>query len=838
MKKGLHKLYLLVLMISICISNKVQSQSNQYLDFDGVNDYVNVPAATSLIAGSSAISMTGWFFNTTMGYGQGMMGIRGTNGAFYLIELGSGTIECRFVNAANTLYQVVAPASTIVPNVWQHYAWVYDGSNVKLYLNGGLVGSAAAAGSFSTTVSFPFVIGLSPATGYNFYYKGGIDEVTLWNKALTQTEIQNMLTNEPVGNEANLQLYYKFNQGAPGGNNVSITKLTNQVSANSPTYDGDITNLAMTGSNSNFEGTLNSHFQAISFPQIGPKLTTTPPFALNALATSGLPISYIILSGPATLSNDSIITVTGAGTVSVKAYQNGNLQFDTAVSVINNFDVLDPALNVPIIEARHPLAGNVYVGDTLSKIQLAAFASINYPTLFSIQELHFRINGTNIPSHDFGNGHYTAWWLPPTFGSYTVEIFGTNNFGATTSVSVNINIASIPNDTTVLAFSGVINNSSVINEVIVDGQLPSYIGAYDTIMATLTVSCPPGGCGAWDYIRSIKARSHEGNWFEIMRYITPYGTACSHKINLADYASILNGKVTFKIVGLDNGYYYALSFAYKAGPPPHKYSQVTEAWNGNYDFGNYSNQQPVGIYNYTFPFGVASSKIKLVSTGHAGPSNTSNAAEFYDATHHIYVNGVNTFTQHNWVTCNPNPDNCSPQSGTWQYNRAGWCPGSIAKPFDYDISPFISTSNIALKYTFYESYIDQCNTNYPSCVSGTTCTNCGADVQPFLYVNCNLVNFFDNTPPNPPMQNIKEIRTDFGIAVFPNPSNGMFTLASNNKPDEICKVNIYDLMGKLIDQFEWNGENVIINLTNSAKGVYIMKVGNKNGLEVKKIIVR
>ncbi len=200
MKKGLHKLYLLVLMISICISNKVQSQSNQYLDFDGVNDYVNVPAATSLIAGSSAISMTGWFFNTTMGYGQGMMGIRGTNGAFYLIELGSGTIECRFVNAANTLYQVVAPASTIVPNVWQHYAWVYDGSNVKLYLNGGLVGSAAAAGSFSTTVSFPFVIGLSPATGYNFYYKGGIDEVTLWNKALTQTEIQNMLTNEPVGN--------------------------------------------------------------------------------------------------------------------------------------------------------------------------------------------------------------------------------------------------------------------------------------------------------------------------------------------------------------------------------------------------------------------------------------------------------------------------------------------------------------------------------------------------------------------------------------------------------------------------------------------------------------
>ena len=78
----------------------------------------------------------------------------------------------------------------------------------------------------------------------------------------------------------------------------------------------------------------------------------------------------------------------------------------------------------------------------------------------------------------------------------------------------------------------------------------------------------------------------------------------------------------------------------------------------SYDFGNYANQQPVNVYNFIYPAGVAASKIKLVSTGHGGPSNTSNAAEFYDATHHIYVNNVNTFTQHNWTTCNPNPDNC------------------------------------------------------------------------------------------------------------------------------------------------------------------------------------
>ncbi|MFZ4399545.1 MAG: LamG-like jellyroll fold domain-containing protein [Bacteroidales bacterium] len=839
MKNVYLKFSFICILLSFVFNNNLRSQSNQYLDFapDAVtptlSDYVNVANASSLVAGSTSMSMTGWFFANSLAYGHGMFGFRGTGCTFYMIELGSGSIECR-IYLGTTLYTYTAPASTIIPNIWQHYAWVYDGSAAKLYLNGNLVGSVAASGSFSTSTTTPFIIGLSPVTGYNFYYSGHIDEVTLWNKALTQAEIQNIKQNELTGSETGLKLYYKFNQGVPAGNNVSITKLTSEV--NSPTYDGDLMNFAMTGATSNFNGTLNTSFQAIAFPPIGPKLTTAPPFKLTATATSGLPVGYVLLSGPATLSNDTV-TLTGAGTVKIKAYQNGNAQYDSAVSVINTFDVVNPSLNLPIIDPRHPLAGNVNM-PVLSKIQLAAIASINYAPLFSVQELHFKINGTTIPAHNFGNGHYTAWWQPPTYGSYNVEIYSTNNFGAVGSITVPINVVNSPNDTTIQAFSGIINNSSVINEVEVEGQLPSFIGAYDTIIATLTVSCPTGGCGAWDYVRSIKARSHEGNWFEIIRYITPYGTACSHKINLGDYMSILNGKVSFKVVGLDNGYLYALSFTYKSGAPPHIYSQVSQVWNSTYDFGNYANQQPVSVYNHTFPANVKSSKIKLISTGHAGPSNTNNAAEFYDATHHIYINNVNTFVQHNWTTCNPNPDNCMPQSGTWQYNRAGWCPGTIAQPFNYDLSSFIPSNNIAIKYVFYEQYIDQCNPNYPGCVSGTTCTNCSADAQPSLIVNCNLVNCFDVPPPDPQILNVQELKKDFGIAVFPNPSNGIFTLASNNKPDHVCTVAIYNIMGNIIKQFEWIGENLDVNLNGFAKGVYFMKVSNKDGFEVKKLMLR
>jgi len=836
MKNFVLKISTFLLILSLFAINNTKAQSNQYLNFDGVDDWVSVANASALIANSTAFSMTGWFNNSALAYGQGYIGFRTSTQSFNLAELGTGILNCYFGNSAGASWQLHSPSNTVIPNMWQHFAMVYDGSTVKLYCDSILVADTTVTGTFTAT-TIPFAIGRSTVPGSNFYFKGDIDEVTLWNKVLTQTDIHNIMQHELGGTEANLLLYYKFNQGVPGGNNTSITTLHNEVAANSPLYDGVLNTFALTGATSNFEGSLDTSFQTISFPTIQTKLTTSSPFKLTATATSGLPVSYTLISGPATIINDTVHLAGTAGTVVIKAYQNGSSAYDTAAPITNSFDVVDPNLNVPIIDARHPLAGNVYM-PTLSKIQLAAIATINYTDLFSVQELHFKIDGSDsITSSNFNNGHYTAWWLPTSYGNHVIVISAKNNFGAIATTTVNINIVANATDTTVQAFSGVINYSSVANEVDIDGELPSYIGAYDTIIATLTVTCPTSGCGAWDYIRSVDARTHEGNWFEIIRYITPYGVPCSHQINLADYMSILCGKVSFRVVGLDNGYLYSLSFTFKAGAPPHKYSQVSQLWRSNYDFGNYANQQPVSVFNYTFPTGTIASKIKLISTGHGGPNNTGNAAEFYEATHHIHVNNVDSFAQHNWTICNPNPDNCSSQLGTWQYNRAGWCPGTIAKPFDYDLSTYIPSNNVAIKYVFMPSYIDQCNPNYPPCVTNSTCTDCSADVQPYLDVDCNLINFFDSPPANPVVPAVNELKS-FKLAVYPNPSTGIFNLTANNRPDNVCDVKIYNMMGNVVKEFQWNGENTSFNLSNNASGVYIMKVSNKDNVEVKKLMLR
>ena len=183
-------------------------------------------------------------------------------------------------------------------------------------------------------------------------------------------------------------------------------------------------------------------------------------------------------------------------------------------------------------------------------------------------------------------------------------------------------------------------------KLVLDAELPSYMGAFDEVIATMSVTCPPGGCGEWDRVASIDAKGHDGQWFEIIRYITPYSTACSHVIDLTDYMSILQGKVSFRINSptLDNGYEYNMTINFNAGTPTYPYSSIHTIWWETYDFGNYDNMQPVDDYYFSFPDDAVSAKLKLVSTGHGwGDLNTGNAAEFYEATHTIWVNGAQTF---------------------------------------------------------------------------------------------------------------------------------------------------------------------------------------------------
>ena len=78
--------------------------------------------------------------------------------------------------------------------------------------------------------------------------------------------------------------------------------------------------------------------QSITFAPIADRPVTSPAFALSATASSGLPVSYQLVSGPATLAGNTL-TLTGVGTVTVRAKQDGNLTFLPAPDVDQSFNV-------------------------------------------------------------------------------------------------------------------------------------------------------------------------------------------------------------------------------------------------------------------------------------------------------------------------------------------------------------------------------------------------------------------------------------------------------------------------------------------------------------------
>jgi hypothetical protein len=307
---------------------------------------------------------------------------------------------------------------------------------------------------------------------------------------------------------------------------------------------------------------------------------------------------------------------------------------------------------------------------------------------------------------------------------------------------------------------------------------------------------------------------------------------------------ILQGKTKFRLscVTFDNGYLWDLSFYYHTGTPEHKYSFVSKVWQQDYPFGDLANLQPVENYNFSFPEQVDASTLKLISTGHGwGDNNTGNAAEFHEDTHHIWVNGDQTFEQHNWQTCNPNPDGCQPQNGTWFHNRAGWCPGAIAPWFDYNLNPFLASQSLELAYVFDEDYVDYCHPNNPDCVSGTTCPDCNDGYNPYLAVACNLVLFSDQPIYTGLYTDIQEqfAKNESTINISPNPTNGLVNVIVDGEGfADNSFIWIYNTSGILLAYFRWDGKTTSLDLSGYQKGMYILTLQTDKGLEVKKVSVQ
>ena len=159
------------------------------LHFNGQDNYVEVPASSSLDTDTN-VTVAAWI--NWIDAGDGWLAIL-ANGQ----QNGPWENYGLFVNrAGGFLYFTLsldgghvtqsAPNGAVAPGQWLHAAATWDGSNARIYVNGELVLEQAQTGTL-VPPGLPLRIG--HRDGSSHYFNGAIDEVRVYNHALTEVEI-------------------------------------------------------------------------------------------------------------------------------------------------------------------------------------------------------------------------------------------------------------------------------------------------------------------------------------------------------------------------------------------------------------------------------------------------------------------------------------------------------------------------------------------------------------------------------------------------------------------------------------------------------------------------
>ncbi len=579
--------------------------------------------------------------------------------------------------------------------------------------------------------------------------------------------------------------------------------------------------------------------QLIEMADIPNQLVFNDPITLEATASSGLPVSFEMMEGPATI-NGNVLTLTGeTGIVKLKATQAGNANWLPAPDVVKSFEVVDPYAYDPEVKIRRPYEGTKVYLDVIHPVMIVVSAYIEHPEVIKFTEVKASIDGqeitlkTDYPDHP-ENGYYYGFWTPSGFGDFDMTIRVTqsgnktttfeNHFEVTNDIDSHLDIVTIHGDLVCDP-----SHHSAKGEYVI----PSHVGAFNNIMAHFDYNCVNGNCDTYDRIGGVKVRNYRGEWVELFRYITPFGKQCSDDVDVSDYTSLLQGQVEMEYymeLWNGSGSDPNLIFTFTKGTPDYLYADVDEIWFGTYAFGDYANQQPVPSVDYPFNENAQAAKLKLTTTGHNWSSsnsggnayNTGNAAEFYETTHHILVNGQNKYDQHLWRTCDPNPAGCQPQSGTWRYERSGWCPGSIALVWDYDLTEFLTAGQAELFYQFDPNYVDECHPNYPDCHDGqNACPHCSDPDNPLLRVAGKVITYSNDE--NVLASVHPELPEEAFIAeIYPNPAKSQFTLSTNYEKGVVC-VLVLNMQGQIMANFTMEGQHTI-DVSRWPAGVYTVQM--------------
>jgi len=220
-------------------------------------------------------------------------------------------------------------------------------------------------------------------------------------------------------------------------------------------------------------------------------------------------------------------------------------------------------------------------------------------------------------------------------------------------------------------------------------------------------------CGEWDYITQTVVSVPKGDTieeFQLGTFVTPYGIRLNLGgekgwqwiYDITDYSPILKGELD--IVSGNNQELLDLKFIFIKGTPDREVLSVENIYpHGTYNYGKLADdslltEKKIYLSEKAEGFRL---KARISGHGHFGPRN---CCEWDSKSHSYMINEERLFTWNVWKDCGYNP--IYPQGGTWQFDRAGWCPGTKVDEYNFELTPKVHPGDsIKLDYQI-EAYAD------------------------------------------------------------------------------------------------------------------------------------
>ncbi len=221
----------LTVAVAMLVGLPTRSQATPgSLSLDGLDDYVASQSAVNIT--TNQITLEAWVYPTATQASGSIMYFNTPPNRYVYLGLESGGVWFVIGDPAGVAHKL--RKGGLVANQWHHLAATYDGSIMRLYINGTEVTTFDVETDRSFTSGFNLstrlYISLDAFTlsGQNFH--GPLDEIRVWDYARSAAQISAARNSTLQGTESGLVLYYPFDDG----------NLTQATDATGHGYDGQL----------------------------------------------------------------------------------------------------------------------------------------------------------------------------------------------------------------------------------------------------------------------------------------------------------------------------------------------------------------------------------------------------------------------------------------------------------------------------------------------------------------------------------------------------------------------------------------------------------------------